>query len=566
MIPSLPLLAAGPAGPVRSGTAAGARDSRFTRTDRILLAVLTAWAAVVLVHGAATWPLGIDESWHLYYADVEPLSKAIREWATDAHPPLTYALLRPITALSGDPFVGRLASVVPALVQPWLLFGVLRRLGVARAVAHSGTLLFTISQAFAVIGVVVRSYALATTFGLIALGAALDLLVGAKSPRSRAIVLLGSVALGTGSLYALPLTAVGVALAFVIAGWSEGAAAKFGRDLWHATRRPERIAFVASIAAVAAFYLVTWFHREFHHLDPWLMEPGADPMRFMVVGAAWVLATFTPLDLTASGAAASVAAGVVVLTAGAGVVAHRRGGALGVARATAIWAVLGIVLVFLVLAWLRVYPFGGELRHQYPLFVLGVIAMTVGLDVAYRSLPSRRLRAATLVVVLAVGVTTTLRSFATGLPEIPSGVVWRDAAAAVFERDDPRPVCLPNVGFIAFYGRFLDRRWELVESDRGFEVFETRRPPRTFVRHRSTWSLEVVPDREFLISLRRFCVDRDLTALRVCAVRPGEAASVDERRRREASVHARCAEFGFRLVEWEVLPAGEVLVLERDGP
>lgn len=541
----------------------------MTRADLAVLGAVTLYAAIVLVRAALSWHLGIDESWHLFYADIEPLWRAIREWGSDSHPPLTYILLRPIVALTTDPFWARLTAVVPALLQPWLLFAILRRLDVARPLAHAGVIVFTISQAFTVIGVVLRSYSIGTTFGMVAAIAALDLLQGrGASPRRKVVLLLAALALGIGSLYAVGLTAGAVGLAFWVA--TRGSPTIFARFVAVArreSRRPEWLAFGSAVGLTIAFYLITYLGREFHHLGSWLLEPGQSVVGFAIDGAMHDLADFTPLDFRGSALAPVIAIVIVITLLAAAIRAARRGDTpRGVPRATAIGGLLALAAVFLTLALLRTYPFGGDLRHQYPLFPLGVVVMCAILDDLYRALPRRALRAALCVAVIGVGAWTTLHSFRSGVPDFPSTPVWGPEAAATFEVADDRPVCFPNCAFVGLYGRYLQLGWRyLLSDDDGWEHLETTSPPRRYFRHRPTWSLDPVPDREFLASIRRLCERENERTVRVSSPRPEPQTSIESRRGLELDLAARCREAGLRLLGREVFASGEVYVVTIDG-
>jgi hypothetical protein len=109
---------------------------------------------------------GFDDHAHVFIAGVQPWAHFLRELAWDAHPPLSYLLLRWLVPLQGAELWPRLLSILPALGTVVLAFLCARALGMARPVTWLVALIFAVSSTHVNLAISVRAYSLATFFTL----------------------------------------------------------------------------------------------------------------------------------------------------------------------------------------------------------------------------------------------------------------------------------------------------------------------------------------------------------------------------------------------------------------
>jgi hypothetical protein len=117
---------------------------------------------------AARLHFGFDDHAHVFIAGVEPWVQFLRELAWDAHPPLSYLLLRWLVPLHGAELWPRLLSIVPALGTIVAAFLSARALGMARPVTWLVALIFAVSSTHVNLAIAVRAYSLATFLTLLA--------------------------------------------------------------------------------------------------------------------------------------------------------------------------------------------------------------------------------------------------------------------------------------------------------------------------------------------------------------------------------------------------------------
>ena len=92
------------------------------RVDRLILAGICAVAFALELHLSRQWFLGFDDTWHVFIAGVEPFRQFIDELRWEAHPPLSYFLMRWLTPLHGSILWPRLVSMVPSILTVVLAY------------------------------------------------------------------------------------------------------------------------------------------------------------------------------------------------------------------------------------------------------------------------------------------------------------------------------------------------------------------------------------------------------------------------------------------------------------
>jgi hypothetical protein len=184
----------------------------------------------------------------------------------------------------------------------------------------------------------------------------------------------------------------------------------------------------------------------------------------------------------------------------------------------------------MVLGLLGRYPFGGEMRHQFLLFVFATLAGYVALDRLARALPSRARVALAAVCTLAIGY-----EFATSVPAITIPVYGNAALVArrgIFRRElaGRRAVHVDGFNMIGMMMDYYNWEWRFEGRDPANPSIEryvlSRDGNRLRVAaHRSIWIMDfrsAALYSELRIALGRggddcetvFCVDRNLYWLR----------------------------------------------------
>lgn len=329
-------------------------------------------ALVLRLRAAQALTLHYDEHWHIFAAAAQPVRQFIAELRELAHPPLSYVALR-LFLLFGDTgsyLSARLVSLVPGLLSLPVVYVCARRLQLGRLLSLLGVLLMALSPAHVLVSVVTRGYSLATLFILCAYAAFLERL---RHPDR------------LGALYATFAFAM-LAMWTEYSAWFAVAAMAMvpliaGQRRLFAERRALRW-FVASALLMLGYLTASVGIGSYGHIAPFLPD-GGPLWRFALLAVARDLELFSLLHISLWAAAGVLIFSTVLLLpeVRAGL---RKDGDL--ARASAPIILVQLLGLLFVLALIRIYPFGGEVRHQFVLFPFCLFSLLLLLDRVQRAL------------------------------------------------------------------------------------------------------------------------------------------------------------------------------------
>lgn len=351
---------------------ASRRDALWRIGSCVALGAVMLVALMLRLRAARELTLHYDEHWHIFAAAAQPLSQFVAELRELAHPPLSYIALRLCLWFgdTGSYLAARLVSLLPGLLSLPVVYVCARRLQLGRLLSLLGVLIMALSPAHVLVSVVTRGYSLATLFVLCTYAAFLERV---RHPDR------------LGALYATFLFAM-------LAMWTEYSAwfaiAAIGMVPLIARQRRLFVDgralrwFFASAVLMLAYLAFSVGIGSYGHIAPFLPD-GGPLWRFALLAVARDLTLFTLLPVSLWAAAAVLVFATVILLpeVRAGL---RQDGDLGRASAPLILAQL-LVLLF-VLALIRIYPFGGEVRHQFVLFPFFLFALLRVLDRLQRAL------------------------------------------------------------------------------------------------------------------------------------------------------------------------------------
>ena len=440
-----------------------------------------------LVDGARR-PIDFNGFWHVFIA-----RNLSREWRTLAHPPLYSVLLKAVQILGHTPLVYRSISIVAGAVSVYLVGRILEKLGAREEVALLGAAAMAFAGSPIDLSLTVESYALAVALLLGSFFFFLDLVAPGPSPALRswiAFAVLAGLALLAhyfaglylGACVAAPLLAAAIvpsyrrdirralstrwraiAATFVpLAGLALLLYELLARQ-WVGTSKGLPFFYFDGRYETVAHFLVRNFRNTFDLLSP-LAAPRA---RWALAG----LAVFFALALA------------FALVADGGPKDPRR----------LLPALFSLVLVLAgsVLGTLRLYPFGGAMRHQFLIYVFALLAAFVALDGLLGRLRSRPARAVTFVaaagaVAFAFAVRVPARD-----PREPESFLPKLAA---FDRQFPnaRVVHVDVFHLIGVFSGFHDADWRFegrAPGDPRVERYAVEKAGRRFevVAHRNWW-------------------------------------------------------------------------------
>ncbi len=520
------------------------------RMDAWVLGLLVLATGVLQVYCARTWHLGYDEFWHIFFGEVEPFSKFLKEVMRDPHPPLHYLILRPLVDIGYDPIWPRLASIIPALLQIPLLFLVLRRLATSRALAFLGCFFLASSFAYTNMAVAVRAYSLMSLFVLTAFWALLGMLDPQRpAARGRIALFLVASAIAFGLNYS-----VGLVLAAMFAAVLVVTRLDLGlyRSWWRSLRWPELCFALCSMAAVVAYYKYTMSRIEvgFSHLGRHYLAEGESVVDFALRGTAYLLQSFSPLDLQPESVPGSwkvILVGALLLVPLLLLPRYLRRVSAGwhPGRATVILIMLMLWAVLLLLGSKGIYPFGGRPRHQYILFPFMLMFAVLALDEVHAGLRSRGLRGTFIGLALVVAGGSSLLAFqGPDLDDFPtdSEVVFAEEAAELWRLTEAGDaVYFREFCMFGLYGRTRHQGWQFQKTwlD-GLDEFEVGEGNgrRLLFRDHFRWVIPQPVDEEFLLRLWQLMQQAGLAKLWVFDQQQKASADLLQRRQRWQKLEA----------------------------
>lgn len=567
--------------------------NRYTVEFRYQLALIVTTVLVAAVQLTISLSpfYGYDEAWHLYLSSVSPLWKALEEMAVDPHPPLYYFLLRPLILIGPEPFWPRLISVVATVLTVPLWYLVLRKLGLARAVAFTLTLVLAVSFGFNELGATLRAYSVAALCLVAALWFWSDFMgvPGARPSRAALDAMLALLTAAFWFSYYAVFFSVALVAASLLASLYDR---EIRSGLVTAWRRffgwPEAIGIIAAHALGVAWFLVGYGRAGLAappHVSPYLYGGESTTGAFLLDGLRGYLELFTPF-VGAGGSLQDlglVAMGLVWV--GLLAASLRRD---AIAHAALLLAIPAVLCILFCAALVGFYPFGGFLRHQHLLLFFLLLALGIGLDLVYRALPNTSSGAILCALVVAAAVASSgfaLRSDAVGEAP-PRRPLAKELDAAFGASADSVPVYTAVFPFYILYadrfGKEIAYRRSYGHSAEGwvdvagvekllerlkirrewdeFEVVTDAGSAIALFRDRRVFSIPDQPDAGFFERLHELMAERDLKRLRMLhgfpdgpsPLHPAELASLFDRK-------------GFDFGGFEVSPQGATWLIERRG-
>jgi len=430
-------------------------DSMREPTSMILFLAFATLVIEMAVSADPRW--GYDEAWHLYISTVSPWKKALEEAVVDAHPPLHYLFLAPLSWLGSSPLWCRLPSVAATVIAVPVWHFLLRRLGLSPVPALLGTYLLVTSFAFLEVGATVRAYSLGMLCLVVGLHAVAPLLPGAgRMPAVRQMLFVGfALSAAFWFMYAavFVIAALCLAIALVVV-WRDGIAAlapnrwvpRVGGGNWLGL-----VALVVGNVVIFGWFIAGYARRggaAAEHTRMFMLDDGGSIVDFLLSGlsanAGWLLPQFgqTPAGTSVAAAMYWGIAAVVLAMSFLRHQPQRATLALAAFLATGLIAGAGLA---------RLYPFGGLVRHQYVLLPLYLLVICFLLDALWARAESwaRTILAAAVIAFGAYGLQRALLSDPLG--EAYEEVPWAGMVNELAAGPDDTPVYLAASTFYPIY-------------------------------------------------------------------------------------------------------------------
>lgn len=438
-----------------SGPLVSSAEKTDSRGVLALLLVMACLAVIPRLVEAARQAVDFNGLWHVFIA-----RNLTREWRKLAHPPLFPILLKATLAFGHTFWVYRSISIVSGAASVYLVGRVLLKLNVRRETALLGAAAMALAANSVNISITVESYALCVAFILWSFLYYLELVLPQPSaPVKRiAFAVLSTLAVAThyfAGLYlvacvAAPFVAAAVgpayrrALVRVIPGrWKADALtllppAILGFLLYELTAK----AWLNTHKGLPAFYFA-------RRSESWIS--------FMVRNLRNTADLLMPVTL-APARLALTALALFLLVALLTVLTERRSDPRRLMPGI---FVLILILAGAVLGTLRLYPFGGAMRHQYLIFLFGLLAAFVVFDRAFRLL---RTPAARLAAVFLCFAASAFSVFGWRPPVDPRDPTSFLPKVAEFNRQFPsaRAIHVDHFNFVGLFTAYHEWSWRFV--------------------------------------------------------------------------------------------------------
>jgi hypothetical protein len=444
-------------------------------------------------------PLGFDEEWQIFACSVRPLRAFLVELRGMAHPPFYYLWLRAILSVTNSLWSARALSLVSGVACIPLSYLCARRMGLSRAVALLGGLLWAIAPAAVAISIVTRAYSSSTALFLAAFACWLPSLRAPGEARPLAATALFSL-LAMFTEYCALFAVVGMLappLCAALARRDRELARRIVRTSW-------RLWATLLLGLVVLIVYNRWSVQLAHygHVKSFLPDDDGPLWRFFLRGESGDLRLLLSLPLGDGALAALSIAGTLAL-AWACWRALRRGGDLR--RGAAPIALVFTTLIIFLLSLKGLYPFGGHMRHQFVLFPLLVLCLLSAVDAGLDALP--KLRPVATALAFAAVAFWGWRALARPLAE---DFGWDprlyDDAQIVQRTAGATPVYAPTYTVYVLAGSLPGARWT-AEGECGDDCMRYRvEPAGITVLKDAKFDVPMVPDAAFVDSLRaRMC-------------------------------------------------------------
>jgi hypothetical protein len=463
---------------------AATTGSTWSAADPVVLGI-AALSILPRALDAARRPLEFNSIWHVFIA-----RNLSREWHNIAHPPLYLVLLRAVQVFGHTVLVYRAISIVSGVAAVYLVGRVLQKLGTARQAARLGALAMGLAGNSIYLSITVEAYALCIVFVLWSYLFYLDLFVPtpALGANRTAFAVLSCFAVLThyfAGLYlaacvAAPVLAAAVdrsyrkALRTALPGrWREDVAmllppAFLGLILYELMAKN----WIGSVKGLPAFY----FDRRTETAPHFLVRTLKNTSELLVP------ATLPRARYALAGLAISLIVVLLITARGARADARRWAPALFFGSFLFGGAILGL---------LRLYPFGGAMRHQFLIFLFALLSAFVALDAFLRVTQRPSARAGAIVLCVAATGLSFVRREPPHDPREPESFLPK---LTEFEHRFPetRVVHVDFFNLIGFFSGYHNAKWSFIGSDPSHpevERYSVAKGERRFilVAHRNWW-------------------------------------------------------------------------------
>lgn len=429
---------------------------------RLVLAVVSIGAGVLMLYFGAVSRIEYDGWWHVFIARVSYWPAFWREVNSNAHPPLYFLLLKLASySLGSSRLAYRAVSILSGVASVYLVGLIAARVIRNRTVVVLATLAFATSTVTVVMANEVRSYMLAGMFLLVSVALLLDL-VGRSSNRVRSRVLFSlaltlAVLSHYSILFVLPIFLV-MPVVLMVGFPGEG---RRDTEAWKRILPGHLIMLVIPFAVGAAEY---FFHiRKFHgttalsYLNRFFFDPGEPLWTYLFRVSVDEIDLFVPLDLVRFPPLFQILAVAVVLAGFVALAAVLRRDGDAVAAVVPITAVL-LTCGLMAASVIGRYPFGGTLRHQYVVYPLAVISVFLLVDRWVGRCSSRPRR------VVALGFVMTILAASVGAQWTHLDIRRVELAAKGYQRfqrefPDASSIYVDQFSIILFFAHAHEAEW-----------------------------------------------------------------------------------------------------------
>ena len=472
---------------------AGAKTANARNRFIVGLILIAAVAAIPRLILGSTEAIEYDGYWNIFIARVNDWKRFWYEVSVDPHPPLHDLLLTAFVHLGRSLLAYRALSFTMSIASVFCVGWCARKITSSEIWAWIAALAYALAVPAIVITLEVRSYALSSCLTLLSLAFLLSLANpdAARPARLR----------------------VGFALATIFACLSDyyvffyAAPAGVLLLAWCALRRfrGERVSWIAEIATIAPVYAVmaALYVIQGHinaniqqHLLTYYYDPaGSESIEaFLLRNWKNLINLFLPWRISGDAGALIILVLVIAGSLAMGVVLMR---ARDAASRPGLWTILMTAAILGAIVTASIagkYPFGGEMRQQFIVFVFSILCAVTVADRLTAAMANRgRLATAALISLAIVGIfAAELRSY----PWTKENVL--PDRVAIFNRIAPQPagVYVDQWNLITFFIYHNDWDWAVLPMHPApeIDVFRLRRGAQQMLLFRDTSEWNVRPE------------------------------------------------------------------------
>jgi len=485
--------------------AEGLRERRSRQTESHLKrsdSVLTSHWMLLLISGLALVPrlyvalhraIGYNGYWHVFAA-----RNLSREFGGIAHPPLFLLLLNAVASLGRNQLVYRSVSLAAGLVMILAIGRVLQKLCSDPVVPVLGAFAAAFSASLIILSVEVESYTLCAVFLLWSFYYYLDFAQAEPAPNARksrirfavltSLALLShySAGLFVGACLLTPLAVAAIRPSYRQA---------FRRSLPR-RRAADVLTFLPpAVVGVSVYAWLAWrWVGSLNTLPEHFFRPHLETaFEFTVRNLHNTVNLLSPVTLP--GRATAILLFILFLAAVMAATHEDKLAPLGgEKRAMPAMFLLVLLAAGISLGLLRLYPFGGRMRHQYLIHLFALIPGFVALDRILRLVRSHRVQAGVLLL-CAGAITASFAGSLRGLSVFEREPFFEQVR--LFQREFPeaRTIHLDQYNLVGFFAQHHDWDWSFAGRPPGnprAERYELEREGRslTLFAHRTLWNMD----------------------------------------------------------------------------